>query len=111
MPKTLAIMYTIDLDGNKGTPKACAILCTTDGKIGTPQVAAEWYTTDGKIGTPQVAAEWYTTDGKIGTPKVSAEQYTIVGNQDVLGLRPNHNPSLTEKRKTRDEMIKVVITT
>ena len=70
-------MYTIDLDGNKGTPKACAILCTTDGKIGTPQVAAEWY----------------TTDGKIGTPKVSAEQYTIVGNQDeyIPIIRWNRN--------------------
>ena len=29
----------------------------------------------------------------------------------MLGLRPSHNPSLTEKRENRDESIKVVITT
>ena len=29
----------------------------------------------------------------------------------MLGLRPSHNPSLTEERKNRDESIKVVITT
>ena len=28
---------------------------------------------------------------------------------DVLGLHPSHNPSLTEKRKIRDETVKVVI--
>ena len=27
----------------------------------------------------------------------------------MLGLRPSHNPSLTEERKKRDESIKVVI--
>ena len=31
--------------------------------------------------------------------------------QLVLGLRPSHNPSLTEKKENRDESIKVVITT
>ena len=30
---------------------------------------------------------------------------------NLLGLRPSHNPSLTEKRENRDETIKVVITT
>ena len=37
----------------------------------------------------------------------STAQFVI----SLLGLRPNHNPSLTEERKTRDGTIKVVITT
>ena len=36
--------------------------------------------------------------------------YPLYANQ-LLGLRPSHNPSLTEKKENRDETIKVVITT
>ena len=47
-------------------------------------------------------------------PKKGNEQTctnTFTSFHKLLGLRPNHNPSLTEKKKTRDGTIKVVITT